>query len=199
MCVLNGARVLSLSFHSGTTHQPELSASTLRREVEKFWIQTHIPFDPEKSLVHPLQFLQNKCDAVVGVAGYFLIKDLFLSSDLTDQKLITQKFEHTLQGTCHGGGAGSSQERVFDQVVKVLNPSLGRVHRDLRVKLDRFLKFEEAYNQELVESNFKNNQTLIRLYRQIEQVRNDLYSYNKLRFQRDMLRREIRSIKYSDS
>lgn len=197
MSVLNGARVLSLSFHSGTTNQPDLSASTLKREVEKFWIQTHIPFDHEKSLVHLLQFLQNKCDAVVGVAGYFLIKDLFLSSDLTNQKLITQKFEHTLQGTCHGG-SGSSQERVFDQVVKVLNPSLGRIHRDLRVKLDRFLKLEESYNQEPIASNYQTTKSLVQIFEQIEQVRKDLHALNQLRFQRDMYRREIRQLKYSD-
>ena len=148
MSVLNVARVISLSFHSGTTNQPALSTSTLTREVEKFWIQTYIPFDPEKSLVHPLQFLQNKCNAMVGVTGFFLIKDLFLSSELTDQGLITQKFEHTLQDTCHGG-LGTSKERVFHQEVRVLNPSRGRAHRALGVQLKRFLKLEEKYNKEL--------------------------------------------------
>ena len=63
---LNGA-VLS-SFHSGTTNQPELSASTLKREVEKFWI--HYSSLTLRNSLFTLQFLQNKCDAV-GVAGIF--------------------------------------------------------------------------------------------------------------------------------
>ena len=197
MSVLNVARVISLSFHSGTTNQPALSTSTLKREVEKFWIQTYIPFDPEKSLVHPLQFLQNKCNAMVGVTGFFLIKDLFLSSELTDQGLITQKFEHTLQDTCHGG-LGTSKERVFHQEVRVLNPSRGRAHRALGVQLKRFLKLEEKYNKELVKSNNQNNDSLVKIFQQIEQVRNDLNSLNELRLQRDMYRREIRQLKYSD-
>ena len=197
MSVLNVARVISLSFHSATTNQPALSTSTLTREVEKFWIQTYIPFDPEKSLVHPLQFLQNKCNAMVGVTGFFLIKDLFLSSELTDQGLITQKFEHTLQDTCHGG-LGTSKERVFHQEVRVLNPSRGRAHRALGVQLKRFLKLEEKYNKELEKSNNQNNDSLVKIFQQIEQVRNDLNSLNELRLQRDMYRREIRQLKYSD-
>ena len=197
MSVLNVARVISLSFHSGTNNQPAISASTLKREVEKFWIQTHIPFDPEKSLVHPLEFLQNKCNTMVGVAGFFLIKDLFLSSELTDQGLITQKFEHTLHDTCRGG-LGTSQERVLHQKVRVLNPTRGRAYRALGIQLKRFLKLEEKYNKELEKSNYQNNDSLVKIFEQIEQVRKDLNSLNELHLQRDMYRREIRQLKYSD-
>ena len=56
----------------------------------------------------------------------------------------------------------------------------------------------EKYNKELEKSNYQNNDSLVKIFEQIEQVRKDLNSLNELHLQRDMYRREIRQLKYSD-
>ena len=135
------AKIRSIKFFPLSKAQRLGSDGHLVNEITKYWEKSFIPFNPDKSLLNPIKFIQNQSNGITKKDNFFFVEKLVLESNQTKLKKIEEKFTSVISS--HNGGKTHSQE--IEQTVRIYNTQRSLGKRVLSSEMDdHWVEMNEA-------------------------------------------------------
>ena len=139
------ARVKEVKFHWDHTIDKTYQDSYLINEVSKYWKDTFIKFDPNKSLEIPKKFIEDNSNKLLKKDNHFFIEKLILESNQTKKVKIEDYFFETIYLKV----GNDTQKRVLNQRITVYNKDRKEGSRvvDFNKMGSHYMEMNETFEQ----------------------------------------------------
>ena len=165
------ARVKEIKFHWDHTVDKTYKDSYLLTELAKYWNDSFIEFDPNKSLEIPKKFIEENSNKLLKKENYCFIEKLVLESTQTTKVKVEEYFFETLYLKV----GNDTQKRVLQQRITVYNKKrkegsrivdfnkMGSFYQTMNETMEEILRLQEkfinanlAFNEMFKEMQLKN-------------------------------------------
>ena len=141
------ASIRSIKFHSLSKHSKLGWDGHLTTEITKYWEGSFIKFDPDKTLLNPIKFIEKKSNKLTKKDNYFHVEKLVLDSNQTKLK----KVEETFSELIFFNNGGKSQSTNIEQTIRIYNTKKSLGSRVLSSEIDDYwIQMNEAMEEILV-------------------------------------------------